>query len=236
MSIKRLAAALILVGSVANVSAHAEVGTQTANYGNFYVGLGAGIVVPESTSVTISGSVTGSGNVNYDDGPAVLGMFGYHFNDYIVGEGELGYSSLDYSNISGSLTAGSLGTISGKIGVNGNVDAVVGLFNALITPLGKSELSPYIGGGIGFASTDAKVNSLSANGVTAAVNSSNSETDLAADAVVGLDFGVTNHFSLGGRYQYLWVNSGSSSTANGVTGKVGDFTANVITAQATYKF
>src|SRR5271170_4086684 len=145
MSIKRLAVALVFVGSVVSVSAHAEVGTQTANYGNFYVGLGAGIVVPDSTSVTISGAVTGSGNVSYDVGPAVLGMVGYHFNDLFAAEGEVGYSSLDYSNISGSLTAGSLGTVSGKIGVNGNVDAVLGLVNGLITPLGKSGLSPYLG-------------------------------------------------------------------------------------------
>jgi len=36
-----------------------------------------GRVVPESTSVTIGGAITGSGNVNYDDGAAVLGMVGY---------------------------------------------------------------------------------------------------------------------------------------------------------------
>jgi opacity protein-like surface antigen len=208
---------------VACVSAHAAVGTETANYGNFYVGLGAGIVVPESTSVTISGSITGSGNVNYDDGAAVLGMLGYHFNDFVAGEGELGYSSFDYNNVSGSLTAGGLGTISGTIGVNGNVSTVVGLFNALITPLGKNKISPYVGGGLGFASTDAKVNSLSANGLTATVNSSNNETDLAADGIVGLNFAVTDNLSLGGRYQYLWVNRSSSASAGGVTEKSGDF-------------
>ncbi len=188
-----LAVSLIALSSTtAEAAPSAADGTQTTNYGNFYVGLGAGVVVPESTSVTISGSITGSGNVNYDDGAAVLGMVGYHFNDFVAGEGELGYSSFDYNNISGSLTAGSLGTITGTIGVNGSVSTVVGLFNAIITPLGKNKLSPYIGGGLGFASTDAKVNSLSANGTTALVNSSNSETDLAADGIVGLNFAVTD--------------------------------------------
>ncbi len=188
-----LAVSLIALSSTtAEAAPSAADGTQTTNYENFYVGLGAGVVVPESTSVTISGSITGSGNVNYDDGAAVLGMVGYHFNDFVAGEGELGYSSFDYNNISGSLTAGSLGTITGTIGVNGSVSTVVGLFNAIITPLGKNKLSPYIGGGLGFASTDAKVNSLSANGTTALVNSSNSETDLAADGIVGLNFAVTD--------------------------------------------
>ena len=154
---KHRAAALFLAASVASVPAHASsVGTQTANYGNAYIGIGAGIAIPESTSVSITGSVTGSGNVNFDDGVAVMGMVGYHLNNLVTGEAELGYPSVDYNNISGSLTAGSLGTINGKIGVNGHASAVVGLFNGLITPLGNSGFSPYIGGGVGFASTDAK--------------------------------------------------------------------------------
>lgn len=214
-----------------------SIAPQTANYSDAYVGLGAGILVPQSTSLNFSGAITASGNINYDDGAAILGMAGYHFNDYLTGEVELGYSSFGYNNISGSITGGALGTGSGSIGVNGNIDALVGLANAIVTPLGRgNEVIPYIGGGLGFASIDATIHSLTFGGTTVADNASDSETDFALDAIVGFDVPVVDGFSVGGRYQYLWVNSGSTTTGGGITAHEGNFGSNIITAQATYNF
>ncbi|MGO8867554.1 MAG: outer membrane beta-barrel protein [Alphaproteobacteria bacterium] len=213
-------------------AASASPAPQTANYGDFYVGLGAGIVIPQSTSVTATGAITGSGNLNYDDGAGVLGMAGYHLNDYLAGEAEFGYSSVDYSNISGTLNG-----VSGTIGVSGHSSAVVGLANAIVSPLGRSlGVIPYAGGGLGFASTDSHISSLSVGGTTVPVNSSHSETDFALDAIAGLDVPVADGFSLGGRYQYLWINSSTSASGGGTTVHEGNFGANVLTVQVTYRF
>jgi opacity protein-like surface antigen len=77
---------------------------------------------------------------------------------------------------------------------------------------------------------------LSFGGSTATVSSSHSETDLAWDAVAGADVALGEHVSLGGRYQFVWIDSGSSASGGGVTGKSGNFGAHVVTAQATYRF
>ena len=103
-------------------------------------------------------------------------------------------------------------------------------------PFHNLSFSPYIGGGIGFARTSSHINSLNDGVTTLTVDSNDSKTVFAADALVGFDVPVAKGFSLGGRYQYLWINSGTTSTAGGVTGKEGNFGANIITAQATFKF
>ena len=235
ISLAALAVAIAFVGSAASTAGNAADAVQTANYGNAYVGVGAGVLIPQSTSWTMSGSVTGSGTINYNDGAAIIGMAGYHFNDYLASEAELGYSSFDYSNLSGTLTAGST-TASGSIGINGSVDAVIGLANGIVTPWGNKGFSPYIGGGLGFANYNTKVNSLTVGTTTVGVNSSNNATDLALDAIVGLNYAVTDKFSIGGRYQYLWFDSSSTTTTGSLTVNEGNFGASIITAQLTYNF
>jgi hypothetical protein len=52
---------------------------------------------------------------------------------------------------------------------------------------------------------------------------SGNKTDFAADGLAGFDVPVANGFSLGGRYQYLWINSGNTTTDAGVTAVEGKF-------------
>jgi opacity protein-like surface antigen len=234
--------AAILAIALALVSSHAAAAAPTkqlnvADFGNFYIGASAGIVIPQSTEVTISGAITGSGDINYKNAAAITGFIGYNFTDNIAAEAELGYSSVDYDNVEGTLTAGSLGTGSGTIAVHGHNDAVIGLINAILHPLGRhNTLSPYVGAGIGFAAIESKVDSLSFGGTTATVNAEQSETDLALNGIAGVNLAVTDNITIGARYRYLWINSEDSTTASGVTGNVGNFSAHVITGQATAHF
>jgi opacity protein-like surface antigen len=108
--------------------------------------------------------------------------------------------------------------------------------NGVVTPFQGLGFSPYVGGGLGFASTHSTVNSLTDGTTTLTVDSSDSKTDFAADALAGFDVPVAQGFSLGARYQYLWINSGDTTTDSGVTEKDGNFSANVVTARATFKF
>ncbi len=226
-----LAAALLL----APPAARAEL-PRHVEFGDFYGGVGVGAVIPQSTKVDISGSVTGAGDINFKSDVAVMGMGGYHFNKYLSGEIEIGYASVDYDDISGTLTAGNLGTGSGSIGVDGSASAILGLFNGIVTPWGAKGFSPYFGVGVGFAATETKVNRLTFQGNTETVNSKHSETFFAMDALAGANYSITDKLSLGGRYQYLWIDSGNTSSGGGVTGREGDFNAHVITAQLTYSF
>lgn len=221
---------LSVLSALLPTGAWASTAPQAANYGDFYVGLGAGLVVPQSTNISASGVVNGSGTVNYKESAAILGMAGYHFNDYLAGEGELGYTSLDYGNATGSI-----GGLSGSLAINGHVDAIVGLANAIVTPLGRKDFwVPYVGGGLGFANTNSSISSVGATTFSSAVT--NDETNLALDAIVGVDFPVASGFSLGARYQYLWVDSSSTSNGGGETANEGNFGASIITAQAKYQF
>lgn len=191
--------------------------------------------MPNNTNMDITGAITGSGKIHYKDGAAFTGALGYHFNDYFAGEAEIAYSRVKFDNISGTLTGGLLGAGTGNIGVDGHASAFTGLLNGIVTPFHNLGFSPYLGGGLGFASTHQTINSETFGGTTVAVNSSDSKTDFAADALVGFDVPVEG-FSLGARYQYLWIKSGDTTTDSSVTEKDGNFSANVLTARATFNF
>lgn len=213
---------------------------RTATWGKFYAGITAGAVIPEDVNLSASGTVGGvassaSGKISYKNAAAVSGLVGYHLNDYLAGEAELGYASVDYDHITGSGTVGSV-TFSGTATVNGHTDVLTGMVDGIVTPMGRSRISPYVGAGVGFANLDSHLDSVSAAGVTQTVNASESETDFAFNVLAGIDFAVTDSLSLGARYRYLWINTSSSSTSAGLTTKSGDTTAHVITANATWRF
>lgn len=222
--------ALSVLSALLPISVWASPVPQTANYGDFYVGAGIGGVVPQSTSISASGVISGSGTISYKNSAAIVGMGGYHFNNYLAGEGELGYTSLDYDNATGSI-----GGVSGSLAVNGHVDALVGLANAIVTPLGRKDVwVPYVGAGLGFANSNSTIKGVGTTTFSTAVTSD--QTNLALNAIVGVDFPVADGFSLGARYQYLWVNSSSASSGGGETVNDGNFGASIITAQAKYQF
>lgn len=217
------------------ISNHAK--ADQINFGNAYIGLGGGLVVPATTNISVNGGVTGSGNVHYKDGYDIKALAGYHFNQYIAGETELNYARSDYDHVSGSLTGGGLGVGSGSIGINGHVSAVVGLLNALITPINFNGISPYVGGGIGVAYTQSDINSGTFRGLTYSTGGyKNNRTKFAADGLIGADVALGNGLSLGGRYQYVWINSSETSSGGTLTAKEGNSAANVFTLQGVYHF
>lgn len=202
------------------------------NLGKVYAGLSAGWVSPEdvkfSGSATSGGYTTSaSGKFQFEDGYSVTGFAGYRFNDYIRGEAELGYTQFDYDKVSlnGTITGGGTTyTVSGSADLDGEVKSWVGMLNAVVTPLGKSKVTPLVGGGLGFAATDEKITRI---GGTAA-NLSSDHTDLAAAAILGIEAGVASNIDIGVRYRYYWVDSGD----NGID----DFTAHNLSATAAFKF
>jgi len=202
-----------------------------ANIGDFYVSVSGGVIIPEKLHATFSGAVVGSGDLSFKTGAVGTGLFGYHLNNYLAVEGQGGYAAFDEDTFAGTLS-GSSASFSGSLTVSGHRDAVIGLGNLIVTPFGRSGFSPYIGGGAGYASIYEKVNSIGG----AAVNTSNTDRGVAADGILGFDFAVASQWSIGARYQFVWVNIASTSTSGGVTTKQDNFKAHVITATAAFHF
>ncbi|WP_168185837.1 outer membrane protein [Magnetospirillum sp. ME-1] len=227
------------LAALAGVSVLAAVGiadaaeVAKASSGGWDIGVSAGAIIPNNTRIRANGSnaglsVSAAGDIEFSSGPAISLAGGYRFNNWFRAEAEFGYATFDYKNVSGNLTAtynGTTYTVSGSAPVTGSVSTFSGAGNLYITPMGYvGRVTPVLGGGVGFAATEDKVSKIG----TLNVNSSTSNTNLMAQGIAGLDVKVTDNFDIGGRYRYIWVNSGNNL--------VDDFTAHVVSGTLTYRF
>jgi opacity protein-like surface antigen len=216
--------AFLALALIAAMPAQAQTATQ--NLGNVYFGVSAGVVIPDSLDVTAANI---SGHYDFKTGPAATLFGGYHFNDYLAGEVQLGYTSLGLDDLS-------IGGSTATAKVDGSLDSFFVFSNAIVTPMGRGRFSPYVGAGVGVAGSRLKINSLSFGNNTVDIGSSGSETDLAANALAGFDFALTNSLSLGARYQFLWIRTSGSANADGADGTTGDVTGHLLTATLAYHF
>lgn len=200
--------------------------------GRFYVGIAPGLVVPEDTNFSASGSSGGytasaSGKFEFKDGYSISAFAGYQFSDYLRAEGELAYARFDYDKITlnGTITGnGRTYTVNGSADLDGSVESTLGLLSAVVSPLGKARVAPLVGGGIGFAATDEQIDRIGGS----AANLSSSHTDLALSGMLGIEAAVSDNVRLGARYRYLWVDSGRDGLDN--------FTAHNFQATAAWAF
>lgn len=234
--IARTAFAALLVCGQTALAQDAKKPQNSANAvssdGKFYLGAGAGLVIPEDTNFKSNTSSGGaafstSGKLQFQDGYSLSAMAGYKFNDYLRAEAEVDYTRFEYDSISmnGTITSG--GTtynVNGSTSLDGTVTSVLGLVNGVVTPLGKSRVSPLVGGGVGFASTEEKITAIGGQ----SANISGSHTDLALSGMLGVEAMVTNNASIDLRYRYMWVDSGNET--------FDDFTAHNISANAAIHF
>jgi len=224
-------AALMLALGVLLVATEAEAQIMqpaVMNYGRAYVGASAGFVVPNDLHATFGGGFAGSGDFSFNTGAAGTGFIGYHFNDMLAGEAELSVASADANKFSGAINGDSI-----VVPIDGSLTTVLVLANAIYKPLGnRAAFSPYIGGGIGFASIDDTINTIGGVGVA----STGSETDFAANLTAGFDLAVSNRWSLGARYRFVWINTSSSATSGGINTSIDNLTEHIITANATFHF
>lgn len=200
----------------------------TMNYGRAYVGASAGFVVPSDLHASFGGGFAGSGDFSFNTGAAGTGFVGYHFNDMLAGEAELSVASAGADKFSGTINGDSI-----VAPIDGSLTTVLLLANAIYKPLGsRAAFSPYVGGGIGFASIDDSINTIGAVNVA----STGSETDFAANFLIGMDFALVDRWSVGARYRFVWINTASTATAGGINTSIGNLTEHLITATATFHF
>lgn len=239
----RVFAAAAFLVSAAFATADAQT---VALPGGLYAGIDAGIMIPQSISWHASGTsagitFSGSGDLNLNPGAAAGIIVGYRFSPWVALEGNFEYAGLELDSITGSGTVSGAVAASGsfKLGLKGHIDTYNGLFNALFYPYanqGFYGIAPYVGAGVGFSNIHGTLDSVSAGGATAIVNASGSETDFAANGILGFDVGVMPNLTVGARYRFLYVNVGSAFAGDGLAASSGDFFGHVISANATWHF
>jgi len=232
-------AAIITSAMISHASAQPALSVSQP-FGDFYVGLSTGVLIPNDTDQKVTGTilglpVSGAGKLHYKPGIIVDALVGYHINPYVAAEVDLAYARYEYDEIKGVLTVGPL-TVN-RSTFDGNVQYWMGFVNAIVTPLGRSGFSPYIGGGIGFSSYEAKINSISNPIVgVARINSTTTNTDFAANAIAGFNYAVSDNVAVGARYRFLWTDSARTATSSGLTSESSNAMHHILSATATYRF
>jgi hypothetical protein len=94
---------VMLMGATAEAQQPQRIPEQ--NFDNAYVGISGGAILPQDVSVTSSGTVTGSGKFSFKTGYVFMGIGGYHFNDFIAGEVEVGFAQYDLDQFAGRSTS-----------------------------------------------------------------------------------------------------------------------------------
>lgn len=205
----------------------------------FYVSLGAGAIFPGDLVATARGDILGfpfkgSLDLRFETGFAANAVAGYEINDYLAVEGEFGYAHFEMKNIRARFSALDE-TVGATFGADGSVDSYMGFANLIVTPMGHGRVTPYIGGGIGAANLQSRLQSVSYAGLSVPLNESESRTDLALQAILGLDVAITERFRLGAEYTYLWIDTQETRKETigcfclfSATGKVNDLTASTV--------
>lgn len=216
---KNLAAALaglsFLIGGQA-FAADYQTEPMAFTQGQFYgqLGLGYGMIndVDISSTGVIGGvTFTGNGAYEFSGGFAITGILGYQFNDFLAVEGQLAYNQSEYDQLTGTinLTGPAALAVAGSVDIDGDISLLTGFGNVIVSPFQMDMINPYVGVGIGFARIEDEVNSIAGN--TAFAYTAD-RTKLAATAIAGVDFALSENLSAGGRYQFIWADTGTDFT------------------------
>lgn len=156
----------------------------------WYGGITGGWLMPEDTD--------GNGiTVERDDGWGLFLNAGYRMPNNIRLEGELGYSTMDFSKARSG---------GGSVGLGGDVD-MYSLTGAAYydIPTGTM-LTPFIGAGAGVVHQRLDRGAATVGGVTVAADD-DSSTDFTAFAEAGVTVKLAQ-FELVPSYRYQWINDG----------------------------
>jgi len=187
-------------------------------YGSINVGatflndIGITTEVNWGSALTIDTATT----VTFDAGGSISGTIGTILSELVRLEFELGYTEMNPDKAEGTVTftygGTSLATVGGSADLAGQVEALVGFGNVILTPLGSQsvgngKLTPLIGGGVGFVDWEATLTNISAGGSTLTVNETESRTSFASNVIAGFEYSSSENLLIGFRYRHAWVNT-----------------------------
>ena len=211
-------------------SAVADTPVFKSNDGKLYGSINVGVAILNDIDFSAAASgggvtVTAAGSYSFDAAASFGGALGYVINDFVRTELELGYQSIEYDkiNISGNVTYGATTVAyTGEADLNGEIDALHLLTNVILTPLGNKTLfgasvTPLVGAGIGFLSTESKITSIG----TQATNSEVSSTDFLASIMTGLEYASSQQVTWAIKYRHSWVDSGKDGAEDAAIDSIG---------------
>ena len=115
-------------------------------------------------------------------------------------EFELGYLRASYDDFSGRERNRATGDLVDNVnGMSGEVSGWFGFVNAYLRPMRGFLFEPYVGGGIGLASLEFEEE------IESAGRNTSSDTELALNATIGLDYNIREDVAIGGQYRYIWA-------------------------------
>ena len=174
-----------------------------------YVSGFIGVSIPSETDVTsydFADNETFNDQVEFDPGLAIGGTGGYDFG-FIRLEGELSYKYAEMSDIINKDFGIRYRSVDGEIG------ALSMMFNAFFDLQNDSPITPYLGGGIGFATL--YINDTYGTDTTGGVADrvllypSDDTTVFAYQAGAGLEVAIHRNFSLDIGYRYFATAEGT---------------------------
>jgi len=171
----------------------------------------------EGTAKEVCISLDAEASVDTDGGPRIGGAIGYQLNGMLAIEGELGWMRQDFDEATLESLVLSVDTPTDDIsvdlcdipgvdcptfGLGGDVSILTAMVNAILGfPVG-GVIRPYVGVGVGAAWVN--INDVTIDGVSG-WRLDDSDTNLAVQAMAGVDVGLTENIALGVRGRVLHV-------------------------------
>jgi opacity protein-like surface antigen len=205
MSIKKI---LVAISALMGVTAIPAVCFASPASPGAYMSAFLGASAPQDTSVTINEFnpfTTKDTRVEFDPGINIGATGGYDFG-FLRLEGEMSYKRGELTKV----TEQTFGTR--YINVDGHLGAFAMMVNGFFDLHNESPVTPYLGGGMGFAvlglsdtrGVDANTGTLNNH-----IFQSDDDTVFAYQAGAGLEIALNRHFSLDLGYRYFGTSRGS---------------------------
>lgn len=155
------------------------------------------------TSYDITNDRTFSDNVTFDPGIYTGATGGYDFG-FMRLEGELSYRNTEFDSITNNDSGERFRNVEGDLG------AFAMMFNVFFDMHNPSRVTPYLGGGIGFATLHlSDTNGIgNVQGFTHLYDDS-SDTVFAAQVGAGMDVAINSRYSLDIGYRYFITEKGN---------------------------
>lgn len=181
-----------------------------------YVAGFLGLTLPVNTDVTSTQYGPGAKNFNdrveFDPGIQIGGSGGYDFG-FLRIEGELAYRQGEMSSITEQISNVKYANVDGRVG------AYSVMFNVFLDLRNPSVVTPYIGGGIGFATLylDDTFGTETNTGYRERLYRSDQDTVFAYQAGAGLEIALTKMLSLDIGYRYFGTAKGNFNKSSFTT-------------------
>ena len=167
-------------------------------YMSGFIGVSA-LTNTDVTSTTFGpGATTFNDRIEFDPGVNIGGAGGFDFG-FLRLEGELSYKNGEMSKITEQISGTRFANVDGRLG------ALAMMFNAFLDLHNATRVTPYVGGGVGFATLHLSetFGTDTTTGNRSRLYRSDDDTVFAYQAGAGLEIAFTQRFSLDLGYRYF---------------------------------